>query len=274
MSESNAMVLDSPSLPILPDRIHVTKLALDPVNREQLFDWVINSALLGKMDRVQRTVSYLNVHVANVAASDEKLTQYINKCCDLVYCDGNGIGWGARIHGYPKPPRMTAADWLPELLKKFAEADLRLFIVAGKPGVVEKAIANMSQTVGSLGEMEIHDGYLDTAKSDHAIERINRFQPDVVLVGMGSPMQEHWVNENRNEIQSPVVWTIGATFDYFAEEQQRGPQWLRDSGHEWAARLVADPVRLWKRYLLGNPRFLLRALLTGRNKQNSELKTD
>ena len=262
------------STPEVPERIHVTKLALDPVSREQLFDWVQRAAELGRSDRIQRTVSYLNVHVANLAAMDDKLAEYINECCDLVYCDGKGIGWGARLQGLPDPPRMTAADWLPELLEAFRESGLRIFVVAGKPGVAKQALENIKQQTGPLGEIQTHDGYLNPEKTERLLDQISEYQPDIVLVGMGSPIQEHWVLEYRQAIKASVVWTLGATFDYFADEQERGPKWLREAGHEWAARLLADPMRLWKRYLIGNPRFLMRALMHGKNKQDSRRKTD
>lgn len=267
MNESSlANNLPAATHPASPQRIFVTGLAIDPVDREQLFNWVIEAAKMGRQDRLQRTVGYLNVHVANLAARDRKLRAYLNTLCNLVYCDGKGIGWGAKLQGLAEPPRMTAADWLPELLVHFRDEGLRLFVVAGKPGVVDQAIENITQRTGPLGPIATHDGYVDERKTDQVIQEINAFKPDVVLVGMGSPTQEHWTHDNRLEIDAPVVWPLGATFDYFTDEQERGPQWLRDIGHEWAARLVADPGRLWKRYLVGNPQFLLRSLWSNEGK--------
>lgn len=246
----------------MSDRVYVTGLALDPVDREELFDYVVDvaEAARGDRDAIPRTVGYLNVHVANVAASDDGVRSYLNQRCDLVYCDGKGIGWGARLQGLPEPPRMTAADWLPRLLARFRDEGLRVFVVAGKPGVVERAVAEISGGVGELGPIGAHDGYVaDPARTESCLAEIEGFGPDVVLVGMGTPVQERWVGENRERIAAPVVWSLGATFDYYAGEQARGPDWLRKAGHEWAARLVANPVRLWRRYLIGNPQFLWRA---------------
>lgn len=245
-----------------PDRVYVTGLAVDPVDLGQLFDYVIAAA---RDTTTQRTVGYLNVHVANVAARDPTVREYLNERCDLVYCDGKGIGWGARLQGLPEPPRMTAADWLPDLLARCKEEGLRVFVIAGKPGVVDEAVRRIGETNGGIGPVASHDGYVsEPEKTTAAIASVNEFHADVVLVGMGTPVQERWVLENRKRINSPVVWSLGATFDYYAGEQARGPEWLRNAGHEWAARLLADPWRLWQRYVIGNPRFLLRALLSGR----------
>lgn len=244
-----------------PGRFYVTGLAVDPVDLGQLFDYVVAAA---RDTTTRRTVGYLNVHVANLAAADAGVTAYLNERCDLVYCDGKGIGWGAKLQGLPEPPRMTAADWLPDLLKRCKEENLRVFVIAGKPGVVDRAIEEIEglagDLVGGLGPIGSHDGYVrDTEKTTAAIDAANAFNADLVLIGMGTPIQEHWVLEHRDRINAPAVWALGATFDYYAGEQARGPEWLRNAGHEWAARLLADPWRLWQRYVIGNPRFLWRA---------------
>lgn len=245
-----------------PPRIHVTGLPVDPVDLGQLFDYAVNAA---RDCNVKRTIGYLNVHVANVAARDTKVQRCVNEQCDLVYCDGKGIGWGARLQGLPDPPRMTAADWLPELLARFRDECLRTYVIAGKPGVVDRAVGAMGQLVGNLGQIGSHDGYLqDAERTQNAIDAANESGADVVLVGMGTPTQERWLLEHRERLNAPVVWALGATFDYYAGEQARGPEWLRKAGHEWAARLLADPARLWKRYVVGNPQFLWRAWRTKR----------
>jgi N-acetylglucosaminyldiphosphoundecaprenol N-acetyl-beta-D-mannosaminyltransferase len=244
-------------MPELPPRIEVTGLAVDPVDLGQLFDCVVAAA---RDKSARRTVGYLNVHVANLAARDTLLRRYLNEQCDLVYCDGKGIGWGARLQGLPEPPRMTAADWLPDLMGRFKQEDLRVFVIAGKPGVVDRALEELNSIIGGVGVTSSHDGYVASPeKTASAIEAANAFDADVVLVGMGSPIQEHWVLANRDRLNAPVVWALGATFDYYAGEQARGPAWLRNAGHEWAARLIANPTRLWRRYVLGNPQFLWRA---------------
>lgn len=253
-------------LPTLPDRIHVTGLAVDPVDLAMLFDYVVVAA---RDASAKRTVGYLNVHVANLASRDEALRRYLNELCDLVYCDGKGIGWGARLQGLPEPPRMTAADWLPDVLRRLRDEGLRTFVVAGKPGVVPRAVEAIGETIGGVGEIASHDGYLaEAGRTEETLAQIAAFKPDVVLVGMGSPTQERWVLEHRDQIAAPVVWALGATFDYYAGEQARGPEWLRNAGHEWAARLLADPGRLWRRYVLGNPQFLWRAFWSRRKEGN------
>ena len=91
------------------------------------------------------------------------------------------------------------------------------------------------------------------------IEAINAAKPDLVLVGMGSPLQEQWVTRWRSEVDAPVVWCLGATADFISGKVSRGPAFLHQR-QEWLARLFVDPKRLWSRYLIGNTRFLGRIL--------------
>ena len=84
--------------------------------------------------------------------------------------------------------------------------------------------------------------------------------PHLVIVGMGTPIQELWVDRNRAAIDAPLVWCLGATADYLVGEQPRAPRWMTDHGLEWIHRLAANPTRLLGRYVVGNPLFLLRVL--------------
>ena len=82
----------------------------------------------------------------------------------------------------------------------------------------------------------------------------------VLFIGMGTPTQEKWIAAHRGELEVPVVWAVGALFDFVAGVQPRGPRWMLDNGLEWLYRLCSDPRRLWHRYLIGNPLFLARVI--------------
>ncbi len=106
-----------------------------------------------------------------------------------------------------------------------------------------------------------HHGYLTTPEvTARAIRQINRARPHVLLVGMGNPAQERWIHAHRHELDVPVCMGIGGLFDYWAGNVSRAPQWLRNLGHEWLWRLGQQPGEKAKRYLVGNPLFLMRIL--------------
>src|SRR5205807_8341367 len=101
---------------------------------------------------------------------------------------------------------------------------------------------------------------------DRVVEHINSCRPDILLVGMGTPKQELWVQRHADRLNVDVVWTVGALFDFVSGRVPRAPGWLADNGLEWIFRLAVEPRRMWRRYLLGNPIFLSRVLSAARER--------
>jgi N-acetylglucosaminyldiphosphoundecaprenol N-acetyl-beta-D-mannosaminyltransferase len=97
-------------------------------------------------------------------------------------------------------------------------------------------------------------------ENEAVLQEINASSPDILLIGLGMPLQEYWLMENRHDLNAGVVLTGGAVFDYVSGRLRRGPRLLTESGFEWLARLLIEPRRLWRRYIVGNPLFLLRVL--------------
>lgn len=204
------------------------------------------------------TVAYANVHVLNVANKDPKLQQFLNTV-DICYCDGNGVVMGSKILGNPLPERMTGADWIWDLAQQAAEKGWHIHWVGGEPGVTAAAARALTERHPTLRITADH-GYhaKDGPENEACLAHMASVKPDIVLVGMGTPIQEHWVAANRDRMQAPVVWCLGATADFVSGKVNRpGPAWLVEN-HEWLSRLIADPKRLWRRYLLGNTLFLAR----------------
>ncbi len=238
-------------------RVDVLGVGVDPVDKAGLFDAV--AALIA---RGHATVAYANVHVINTARGDAALRDFL-VAADLVYCDGGGVRLGARLLGADLPPRMTGADWIWDLAARAEAEGWRVFWLGGEPGVAERAAARLRERHPRLA-IEPEHGFHDDV--EQVLARVRAFAPHILLVGMGTPVQERWVARHRASLgEVPVVWVLGATADFVSGKVSRGPQVLYDNA-EWLARLVVEPRRLWRRYLLGNPAFLarvLRARLTG-----------
>jgi N-acetylglucosaminyldiphosphoundecaprenol N-acetyl-beta-D-mannosaminyltransferase len=204
------------------------------------------------------TVTYVNVHVLNQAFGDPSLRAFLDQA-DLVYCDGNGVRLGARLLGERLPERMTGADWIWDLAAT-AEGRWRLYWIGGEPGVTDAAAVALQQRHPRLAIGTDHGFHGRSGPEDAAcLNRLNAFDPDIVLVGMGTPEQERWVAERRAQIRAPVVWCLGATADLVSGQVSRGPKWLTDRA-EWVSRLVVQPGHLWRRYLVGNTVFVARVL--------------
>lgn len=206
-----------------------------------------------------RTIAYANVHVLNTAYRDAGLRAFLNEA-DMVYCDGEGVRVAARLLAQDLPERMTGADLLLPLCRQCVQEGVRLFFLGSDMGIAAGAAEKIEESCPGVC-IATHHGYLsDPAISRGAIEQVNDFKAGILLVGMGTPIQERWIEANRSGLMVPVVWAVGALFDFFAGVQPRGPEWMVSHGMEWAYRLWSDPGRLWKRYVMGNPLFIWRVL--------------
>ena len=204
------------------------------------------------------TVAYANAHVLNTAYRDTGLADFLNQA-DLIYCDGSGVRLATALLGDPIPARMTGADWIWDLAAA-AEGRWRVFWLGGEPGVSATAVAKLKERHPALIIDSDHGYHQRTGPENQAcIERINDFDPDILLVGMGTPEQEHWIAERRRQLIANIVWCLGATADVISGAEHRGPTWLTEQA-EWIARLAHNPQKMWRRYLLGNPLFLARVL--------------
>jgi N-acetylglucosaminyldiphosphoundecaprenol N-acetyl-beta-D-mannosaminyltransferase len=130
--------------------------------------------------------------------------------------------------------------------------------------VADKAAACLIERFPDLHIVGIHHGYFDKApgspENEAVIQQINDVQPNILVIGFGMPLQEQWLMRNWERIEANVALTGGAVFDYVSGQLRRGPRWMTDHNMEWLARLIIEPRRLWRRYLIGNPLFLWRVL--------------
>jgi N-acetylglucosaminyldiphosphoundecaprenol N-acetyl-beta-D-mannosaminyltransferase len=150
-------------------------------------------------------------------------------------------------------------------LAAFAAAQgFSLYFLGGRPSVAREAARRLIESYPDLKIAGVRHGYFDhsagSTQNEAVVAEINAAAPDILLVGLGMPLQERWLMENRERIGAGVVLTGGAVFDYVSGGLRRGPRLLTDNGFEWLARLFVEPRRLWRRYLVGNPLFLLRVL--------------
>jgi N-acetylglucosaminyldiphosphoundecaprenol N-acetyl-beta-D-mannosaminyltransferase len=244
--------------------------APQPASTTELFDIDVQTAPPADMlrrilaftgDGGRHRVSYVNAHVLNQSFSNPELRRVLQGS-DLVYCDGYGVRLAARVVGLPVPHRMTGADWIWTVAALCQEAGLSLYLLGSEPGSSADAAAALKRWYPDLDVRGTHHGYfgIDTPHSDRVLEHLAEIKPDVLLVGMGTPQQELWVERNQDRIEASVVWTVGALFDYVSGRVPRAPHWIADNGFEWIFRLVVEPRRMWRRYLLGNPAFLYRVL--------------
>jgi N-acetylglucosaminyldiphosphoundecaprenol N-acetyl-beta-D-mannosaminyltransferase len=204
-------------------------------------------------------VLHANAHGLNLAHRERWLRDVLN-AGDIVFCDGKGVEYASRFLGGPRLYRITYADWMWQLAA-FAEASsISLYLLGAAPGVTELAAEKLRARCPKLRIAGTGHGYFDqspgSTESGEVVARINAARPDVLLVGFGMPLQERWLQHYWPALECRVALTAGACFDYASGRLRRAPLWLAWNGFEWLGRLIIEPRRLWRRYLLGNPYFV------------------
>lgn len=241
------------------ERVNVLGVGVDPMTVEEL-DSEVRRLARGAERAV---VLNVNAHCLNLAYRDDGLRDYLDRA-DMVFCDGFGVRVAARLLGRRIPARITYADWMWRLAALAAGEGFSLYLLGARPGVARRAADQLLQRHPGLKVSGAHHGYFDhragSAENEAVVEEINAAAPDILVVGFGMPLQERWLMQNRRRLNAKVALTGGAAFDYVAGDLRRGPRLLTRNGFEWLARLLIEPRRLWRRYLIGNPLFLARVL--------------
>jgi len=210
-------------------------------------------------------VTYLNAHCSNLAARDAEYRAAVNRF-GLVYADGQGVVWASRALGAPVPERVNAGDFIPDFCRLCAIEGIRLFLLGSYQGVPERAAQTWSKAAPGLAVAGTRHGFFTPEEEESVAAAINAARPDILIVGMSAPRQELWALRWAERLHVPVIWCVGALFEYFSDTRPRAPVWMRRAGLEWLFRLALEPRRLWRRYLVGNARFVWR-VLRARRKQ-------
>jgi N-acetylglucosaminyldiphosphoundecaprenol N-acetyl-beta-D-mannosaminyltransferase len=179
-----------------------------------------------------------------------------------VFCDGFGVKLAAGILGMGAIERFTPPDWFPRLAELCVREGFRLYLLGAQPGTAHQAAASLSQRHPGLNIVGTGHGYFDkrvgSPENQAVLENIRAAKPHILIVGFGMPAQERWISENWDDLTANVILPVGAAIDYLAGSIPRAPAWMTGHGLEWLGRLVIEPRRLWKRYLVGNPLFFWR----------------
>lgn len=203
-----------------------------------------------------RLVTYANAHTLTIAVADPALRQVMNDSL-LVICEGHGVRLGARLAGQPVPSVIQTVDWIDDLLDAFARDGRSIFLLGDEPGVAARAAERMRQQHPGLVIAGAHHGFFDAeADSGDIVAAIDAARPDFVLLGMGSPRQELWAANHLRDRDISGAIALGALFRWYAGAEPAPPKWVRDRGLWWAHRLARHPVRHFRRYVVGLPRFL------------------
>lgn len=204
-----------------------------------------------------RHLCYVNAHSLNLAYRDQSYRDALARA-HLVLNDGIGLELAARMQGRDFPENLNGSDFTLRLLALAAEKKWRVYLYGGQPGVAAAARHRLCETIDGLEIVGVRDGYGQETEEE-VVDEIKRASADVVIVALGQPRQELWLDSHLAATGCHLGLGVGAFLDFVSGRVVRAPRWMNRLGIEWMFRLVHEPGRLWRRYIVGNPLFLWRA---------------
>ncbi|HEX8088447.1 MAG TPA: WecB/TagA/CpsF family glycosyltransferase [Blastocatellia bacterium] len=197
------------------------------------------------------------VNAAKIAAAsgDERLRRALAQA-DIVTADGMSVVWASRALGRPLKQRVTGIDLFERLVEHAARAGLSVYFLGAREEAVRRLVERFTSLHPDLRLAGYRNGYFQPSESSAVAETIRRSKADLLFVAMGSPAQEYWIASNLAGTGARFALGVGGSFDHLSGLARRAPVWVQEIGFEWLYRLLREPRRLWRRYLIGNTAFI------------------
>jgi N-acetylglucosaminyldiphosphoundecaprenol N-acetyl-beta-D-mannosaminyltransferase len=211
--------------------------------------------------RESRYVCICNAHSVVTAGHDDGFGRVVAQA-DMVTPDGAPVAWMLRRLGYGDQQRINGPDLMWKYCEQAARLGESIFLYGGRPETLELLQQRLAEAIPNLiiaGACSPPFRALTDEEDAADVERINASGAGTVWVSLGCPKQEYWMAAHRGRINAVMIG-VGAAFNFHAGTTRRAPLWMRRRGLEWLDRLVAEPGRLWKRYLVTNTLFILGAM--------------
>ncbi|MCL1095748.1 WecB/TagA/CpsF family glycosyltransferase [Shewanella kaireitica] len=253
--------------------ISVFGITLDNWTMSDLLNDIKRACQIDNSAKLQQ-YSFVNADCLNISCSSEAYRCSLKQSA-RIFADGIGVRLACLSKGHPLKDNLNGTDMFPRLCELAAEQQLSIFLLGGEEGVAAATAQNMQQRYPNLKIAGIHNGYFDMSsdseENNQVLAQINQSDAAILLVAMGAPLQEQWLEDNKPQLNCSVGIGVGGLFDFYSNRIKRAPLWLRQMGMEWTYRLSQEPSRMWQRYIVGNPIFIFR--VWRENRQLKKVKT-
>jgi N-acetylglucosaminyldiphosphoundecaprenol N-acetyl-beta-D-mannosaminyltransferase len=246
-------------------RVQVLGVTVDPLNMSELTALVEQSIECDE----RHIFANHNLHSVYLFHHNAAMRQFYR----LAYCtyvEGMGVVLLARLFGHRlhRPHRVANLDWLDPLMQLACKRHWRIFFLGAEPGVGEKAAENLRTRYSGI-QVKSEHGFFDrnSEENEQVLDRIRAYRPNILMLGLGMPLQEAWIVKNWDRIEANAIFNAGNLVRFIADIVPIPPRWMGQLGIEWLYRLATEPRKVWRRYLI-EPFVLLFGLATGRFRDN------
>jgi N-acetylglucosaminyldiphosphoundecaprenol N-acetyl-beta-D-mannosaminyltransferase len=210
-----------------------------------------------------RYVCAIDVYNLMLARSNASHRESLHSA-DLVTADGAPISWAGRLRGHSDMRRVCGPDLMLALCQRSVSHGWSHYFFGGAEGVAATLATRLTERFPGLVVAGFESPPFRPMTADEhrdMVERMRRLSPNIIWVGLGCPKQEAWMRDNTRHLPNSVLIGVGAAFDFHSGRIQRAPLWMQNNGIEWLHRFVSEPRRLWRRYLIYAPRFVVLSLM-------------
>ncbi len=236
-----------------------------PINRFKILNTYVNAmtmdetlscveGIIHKGVPTQHVV--INASKVNLMEKDSELRRIVNSC-PLINADGASILWAAKRLGVPLKERVTGIDLFTKLVERANEKGYKIYLFGAKEEVVVKVKQIFEEKYPDLKIVGYRNGYFTDADEPEMVENMAKSGADMMFVAFSSPKKEYWVNKYIDKLNIPFVMGVGGSFDVVSGMTDRAPLWMQKHSLEWFYRFLQEPRRMWKRYFVGNTKFVL-----------------
>lgn len=232
-------------------RVELFGLTIDPVTLGEAVARV--NGFIGRGGTAQHVA--VNVDKAVKASRDPELLRAINSA-DLVTADGQPLVWASRLLGRPLPERVTGIDLMMALFELADARGYSVYLLGASQAVVDAVASRLGRDYPGIRVVGAHHGYFPPAEEPAIVGEIHRVAPDLLFVAISSPAKEKFLARWKGRLNARFVMGVGGSFDVYAGVRMRAPRWMQRLGLEWLFRLLQEPRRMWRRYLVEDLRFV------------------
>ena len=241
-------------------RFSVLGVSVDAVQIDEVITRVREWIRTGETGRY---IAVTGMHGVMEARHDPRFRRVLSEA-DLVVPDGMPLVWIGKLRGYALRRRVYGPELMMEFCRETSNSGWRHFFYGGDEGVAEELVESLVKScpgIRVVGTYSPPFRPLTLQEEEQIVAAIHIAAPDVLWVGLSTPKQEMWMREHRDRLNVPVMIGVGAAFDFLSARKRQAPPWMREHGLEWMFRVLQEPRRLWRRYLLSGAEFVFLAAL-------------
>jgi N-acetylglucosaminyldiphosphoundecaprenol N-acetyl-beta-D-mannosaminyltransferase len=238
------------------NRIRILNTNIDNYSMEETLQTVVDAIEANKQ------IHHVVVNAGKIVAMQKnaELRESVNSS-DLINADGQAVVWASRILGHPLTERVAGIDIMQNLVKVAYRRKYKIYLLGATEEVVSRVAAIYSDTYGPGIIAGCRNGYFDEQDEGTVAGTIARSGAQILFVAISSPMKENFLYRNRELLKGVnFIMGVGGSFDVVAGKTKRAPRWMQRAGLEWFYRFLQEPRRMWKRYLVGNFKFIMLVL--------------